>query len=252
MPNKLSAVIITLNESKNIERCILSLVDVVDEIVVIDSFSTDNTVALAKSLGAVVFQEKWQGYSATKNFGHQKANSDYVLSIDADEALSDKLKSSILNWKSKGLSGVYRMNRINNYCGKWIKHCGWYPDSKIRVFPRKTCFWEGMVHEKLVCNPEQKETFLKGDLLHYSHFSSLEHRQKSDKYALLKAEEMHQNGKKSSIIKPFASAVFRFFSMYILKLGFLDGAAGFEICYISATSNYLKYAKLNQLNSEKN
>ena len=131
MKVKLSAVIITHNEAENIERCISSLKDVAEEIIVIDSFSSDKTVEIAKSNGAIVFQNKFKGYSNQKKFGIYKCSSDYILSLDADECLSKNLQKSIKDVKKNYHSDAYEMNRKNNYLGQWINHCGWYPDLSL-------------------------------------------------------------------------------------------------------------------------
>ena len=249
--SKISAVVITLNEERNIKRCIQSLDGVADEVIVVDSHSTDQTVDIAESCGATVYQIDWAGYSLTKNFGHSKANYEYILSIDADEALSEELKSAILKVKKESLHGTYSFNRLTNYCGKWIKHGGWYPDEKLRLFPTKSSIWEGDIHEKLVFHPSQKNTKLKGDLLHYSYYTFEEHQTRADKYSSLTAIKMHENGKTASVFKPFISAFSRFFGMYIIEGGILDGKMGLIIAYISAKSNFFKYQELKRLNSSK-
>ena len=131
---KLTAVIIAYNEARNIKRCIASLLNVADEIVVVDSYSTDATPSICKGLGVQFHQRDWKGYSKQKNYGNGLASNDWILSIDADEALSEKLKKSILHEKENGKSYNYSFNRLTNYCGKWIHYCGWYPDTKIRMF----------------------------------------------------------------------------------------------------------------------
>jgi glycosyltransferase involved in cell wall biosynthesis len=245
---RLSAVIIAFNEENNIARCINSLKNITAEIIIVDSFSTDNTAKIARDLGANVIQKKWEGYSAAKNTGDNAATSHYIISLDADEAVSKTLENSILNQLKLGLNGTYSFNRLTNYCGTWIKGSGWYPDKKIRIFPKSNCYWEGSIHEYLVQKTPQKNTHLKGDLLHYSYTSAVQHRQKADKYSVLKAAEMHEKGRKSSKLKAFFSAIFRFISMYIFKYGFIDGRAGFQIALISAKSNYFKYTELLRLN----
>jgi len=250
--DKLSAVIITLNEERNIGRCLESLVDVVDEVIVLDSLSTDKTEEICSKYDFVRFEKRaWAGYSDSKNYANSLATHDYIFSIDADEALSEELKTSILNAKEKGFSGVYILNRKTNYCGTWIHHSGWYPDFKVRIFPKTETKWIGeYVHEELEFSSTQKETTLKGDLHHYSYYSYTDHRARADKYSVLTAQKMHARGKKAGILKPYISALGRFISMYIIKLGFLDGHAGWKIATISAQSNVLKYKERRRLNKQ--
>ena len=246
----ISAVIIVKNEEKNIVRCLDSLSGsekIVDEIVILDSFSEDQTSSLCKKYNVRFLQRKWEGYSAAKNFANQEATQDYIFSIDADEAVSQELHGSILALKKKGMQGVYSMNRRTNYCGKWIRHLGWYPDRAVRLFPRGTGKWAGLVHEHLEFLENFTETKLKGDLYHYSYSSFTEHRQRADKYSLLKAQKMYAQGKRADVFTPFLSAVGRLLRMYIFKAGFLEAYYGLVISIISAQSNYVKYSELRRL-----
>ena len=248
---KITATIITLNEERNIDRCIRSLKDVVDEIVVLDSNSTDNTEKICSEHGVVFQKRDWEGYSASKNYLNSLANFDYILSIDADESLDDELKKSILEIKKLNDPDVYTVNRLTNYCGKWIKHSGWYPDVKLRLFPKKGCYWEGeFVHEELVYPCNLKVEPLAGHLEHYSYYSFKEHRARADKYSTLTAKKMHKAGKTASVIKPYLSGLARFISMYFISGGFLDGKMGFKIAQISAQSNVFKYKELIRLNQQ--
>ncbi len=248
---KISATIITLNEERNIARCIQSLLPVVDEILVLDAHSTDRTVEIATAHGAKVSVKAWAGYSASKNYINSLASSDYILSIDADEALDETLQQEIIRIKNSSDEKVYSLNRLTNYCGKWIRHSGWYPDVKVRLFPRIGTMWVGeFVHEELSFEQPIDVEQLNGHLEHYSYYSFEEHRQRADKYSLLTARKMHEQGKKAGIGKPYLSAVGRFFAMYVIKLGILDGAMGWRIATISAASNVLKYKELRRLNSE--
>lgn len=246
---KISATIITLNEERNIERCILSLKGIVDEIIVLDSNSIDGTEKICLRHGALFVKRDWEGYSASKNHLNSLAQYDYVLSIDADEALDADLKKSILEIKNVENPCVYSLNRITNYCGKWIKHSGWYPDVKLRLFPKEGSFWEGeFVHEELICPSDLKETQLPGHLEHFSYYSFKEHRERADRYSTLTAQKMNKQGKKASKIKPFLSGLARFVSMYFIKGGIFDGKMGFKIAQISALSNIFKYKELRRLN----
>ena len=251
MHQLISAAIITLNEEINIERCILSVRPVADEVIVLDSFSSDKTVEICRRLNVKVIQRKWEGYSASKNYLNNQASYSYILSIDADEELSSELQSSILKLKSEGLNGVYDFSRLTNYCGSWIRYSGWYPDIKTRIFPKESSKWKGdVVHETLSFPSELSKETLKGELFHYSYISQNQHRKRADKYSSLTAIKYHKQGKKAYFFTPIFSALARFISMFLIKRGFMDGVSGFKIAYISACSNYFKYAELRRLNCE--
>lgn len=243
---KLSAVIITFNEARNIKRCIASLDGVADEIVVVDSFSTDATPSICKGLGVQFHQREWKGYSKQKNYGNGLAVNDWILSIDADEALSEELKTSIIAEKVNGKGFNYSFNRLTNYCGKWIKHSGWYPDTKLRMFNRAENDWQGEVHEKPNVDPATVRK-LKGDLLHYSYHSVSDHVKRTDVYSTLGAKELFENGKRASMFKILFNPWLKFNRMYFLRLGFLDGMEGFTIALITAYGTFLKYIKLHFL-----
>lgn len=238
----ITAVIITKNEERNIGRCLDSLVGVVDQMLVVDSGSTDETTKICKEKGADVYTRTWQGYSDQKNWGNEQASHDWILSIDADEALSVELKESILAAKSVDRSN-YSMARLANYCGQWIHHSGWYPDKKFRLFDRRETKWRGDIHETL--NSEGNEPkLLHGDLLHYSYYSVEEHAAQANRFSSIAARSMYVNGKQPSLINVLFNPFFRFFKFYFLKRGFLDGFAGFTISSIAAYEVFLKYAKL--------
>ena len=191
----LSVVIITFNEEKNITRCLESIVGVADEIVVVDSHSTDRTEAICKGYKVNFIPHDWDGYSATKNFANALAKYDWILSLDADEALSEKLKASILEIKKNERPITASFNRLTNYCGSWIKHCGWYPDKKIRLFDRRITSWKGSIHEELITEPFQDIQHLNGDCLHYSYYSHEEHYQQADRFSTLAANSMFEKNK---------------------------------------------------------
>jgi glycosyltransferase involved in cell wall biosynthesis len=249
---KLSAVIITFNEEKNIERCLQSLQGVADEIVVVDSCSTDATVEICRRYNAAVVEQKWLGYGAQKNFANGIAKHEYILSIDADEALSDELKNAIVaELQSGNMADAYSMNRFTNYCGHWIKHCGWYPDKKVRLWRKEKADWEeDVLHEQLLFPPNSNICHLKGDLLHYSYHSIFQHMVQVNKFSEIAAKEKFIRGKKSSVLKIIFKSAFRFFRDYILKGGILDGYYGFIICKLSAFTVFLRYVKLLQLHRE--
>ena len=247
--DKLSAVIITLNEERNMKRLLTSLKGLADEIVVLDSMSTDKTAEICKEFNVKFVQEKWRGYAETKNLANSLAAHNWILSIDADEEVDDILKNEILKHKNAGLSGSYTLNRLTNYCGKWIKHSTWYPDKKVRIFNKTTAKWDGeFVHEELVFTKPVSSQELKGHLNHYSYYNYTEHRARADKYSILTAQKLNAAGKKAGVLKPLISCVGRFVTMFILNLGFLDGWMGFKIAQISAQSNVVKYKELRRLN----
>ncbi len=245
---KISAVIITQNEEKNIGRCLDSLQGIADEILVVDSFSTDGTGAICKTKGAHFLQHIFEGHIQQKNYAASMAQHNHVLSLDADEALSEKLKQSILSAKENWDKDGYFMNRFSNYCGQWIRRCGWYPDRKLRLFDRRKGIWGGInPHDKYEMTDGSSTGFLEGDLLHYTYYSVEEHLLQADKFSSIAAAELARCGAHSSwpliIVKPIA----KFIRNYIIKLGFLDGYYGFVICKISAWETYLKYFKLKKI-----
>lgn len=246
---QLSVVIITFNEEKNIGRCLESIKGIADDIVVVDSFSGDRTENICKQYNVNFIQRKWEGYSDTKNFANAQAKYDWILSLDADEALSEELKASILKIKQNADLKTYKFHRLTNYCGSWIKHCGWYPDTKIRIFDRRIIKWEGIIHEKLIINSNEPAILLNGNLLHYSYYNIEQHYAQTEKFSTLAAEDMFKRGKKASVLKMYLSPVVKFISDFFIKLGILDGAAGYTICRISAYTSYLKYKKLKNLYS---
>ena len=247
MQVQLSVVIITFNEEKNIKRCLDSVLEITTDIVVVDSFSTDKTKQICENYAQVNFiQTEWKGYAATKNYANQHAKNNYILSLDADEIISPELQTSILQLSE--LEGVFEFNRLTNYCGKWIKYCGWYPDKKVRIFPKDKVCWTGdYVHETLSVPKTMQTTFLKGDLFHYSFYTVEEHLQQIEKYATLKAQQMFDKGKQPNFINTLISPVFKFLKTFLFKLGVLDGRYGYIICKNSAYAQRLKYEKLKAL-----
>ncbi len=245
---KISAVIITYNEEEKIERCIRSVQGVADEVVVVDSNSTDRTGEICKSLGVRFVLQPFLGYREQKNFATSLAENDYILSLDADEALSEELKQSILAVKNDWKFDGYSFNRLNNYCGQWIYHCNWYPDRKIRLFDRRKGAWGGLnLHELVKMQPIATVSFLKGDLLHWVHTSVDEHIEKANRFSTIGAREYFNAGKKATFLSAIHHFFWRFFKSYIVKGGFRDGYYGFVICTISSYTTFLKYMKLRLL-----
>ncbi|MEZ4923184.1 MAG: glycosyltransferase family 2 protein [Crocinitomicaceae bacterium] len=249
--DKLSVIIITLNEERNIGRAIDSVKSIADEIIVVDSFSSDKTELICKEKEVQFVQHLWEGYAKTKNFANSLAKYSWIFSLDADEACDEVLSEAIQSEKEKGFSGVYSVNRLTNYCGKWIKYSTWYPDWKIRIFNKNNTSWEGeFVHEELKFAAAVETHKLKGHLHHYSYYNYKEHRERADKYSILTAKKLHAAGKTAGPLRPYISSFGRFVTMFILNLGFLDGWKGFKIAQISGQSNKLKYKELRKLNKQ--
>lgn len=243
--NKISAVIITYNEEKNIERCLKSLLGVVDEIIVLDSFSIDNTEAICKKYNIRFEKHIFDGHIEQKNRVMNMAKHDYVLSLDADEFLSEELKKSILQEKKSLDYDAYSFNRLNYFCGKKIKHGGWYPDRKIRFWNKNVGKWRGEnPHDKVVLNKNTTLKHLDGDLNHYSFHSISQHVEQINKFSEIKAKIDFQKNKKANIFRIFFKPFVKFIIIYFLKLGFLDGFYGYVIAKNSAHFNFLRYVKL--------
>jgi glycosyltransferase involved in cell wall biosynthesis len=242
---KISAVIITFNEEKKIASCLASLQGVVDEVVVLDSFSTDKTPEICKQYGVKFFQQAWAGYGQQKNDAASKASHDYILSLDADECLGATLQKSILDLKKQAISGVYRINRLNNFYGYDLHHGNAYPDATNRLYNRRAVKWSlRKVHETLEIPAGIEITKLKGDILHKSKNSVHDHIAGINKYSTMSAEVYFENNKKGALFKMLVSPAFTFIKGYFFRLGFLDGYAGFIMAKINAQEVFLKYSKL--------
>ncbi len=247
----LSVVIITHNEERNIARCLDSVKSIADDIVVVDSFSTDSTRKICERYPVNFITHSWEGYSLTKNFANNSAKYNWILSLDADEALSAELAQSIEKLKQGDQLLTCEFDRMTNYCGKWIRHCGWYPDTKIRIFDRTIAHWEGVIHEKLNFTKNTPVVHLAGDCLHYSYYDKAQHLQQADKFTTIAAKHFYSQGNKNPAYKLYLSPLLKFIQSYFLQLGFLDGTAGFQVCRISAFASYLKYKKINELSQTK-
>lgn len=246
---KLSAVIITLNEERNLARCLTSLQGLADEIIVVDSFSSDQTEEIALRFGAKFILNKFEGHIQQKNFALLQARGEWILSLDADEALDNCLRESIkgvLNRQDQ--KSGYTMNRLTNYCGKWIRHCGWYPDTKLRLIRNGTAEWRGVnPHDKLELMDSLISGHLQGDILHYSYYSKEDHYKQIEYFGGIAANEMFARNKKVSLAFSTIKMTAQFFKSYILRLGFLDGVAGWNVSIRSAFATYRKYAMLRAL-----
>jgi glycosyltransferase involved in cell wall biosynthesis len=250
---QISVVIITYNEEQNIGRCIQSVLDIADEIVILDSISTDKTKEICLKYPVRFIEQPFLGYIEQKNKALEYATFPHVLSLDADEALSDELKNSIIkvkeNWQGEG----YYFNRLTNFCGKWIKHTDWYPDKKLRLFDKRKGQWSGInPHDKYTLQPGCKELFLKGDILHYSFPSIDHHMEVTKKFTSIMAKEGYEKGKKVTIISLLISPFWKFIKSYFIRLGFLDGHYGFVVSVISAYATFIKYVKIKELQLKNN
>ncbi len=239
---KITATIITLNEERNIVRAIESL-RCADEILIVDSGSVDRTVELAQNLGVRVLEAGWLGYSAQKNWAAEQATYDWILSLDADEALSEALEAEIWNLKKVGPEyDAYTMPRLARYLGKWILHSGWYPDRKVRLYKRGKAKWVGdFVHESVV--PSGRLGHLKSNILHFTCDSLSEHVKTLDKYTTLAAQELAARNLKPPLAKLITDPCWTFCKTYLLQRGFLDGMEGLIIAYMAAFYTFLKYSK---------
>jgi len=249
MSTKLSVVIITFNEQNDIERCLDSVSKIADEIIIVDSLSIDNTEEICKKYDVKFFSQKWLGYSEQKNYANKLATNNLIFSIDADEAVSAELEKSIIDIKNTAKDGqAFKVDRLTNYCGKWIKHCGWYPDTKLRIWFKNEGEWQGELHEEVIFTNQPEIKTLKGDLLHYSYHSINQHIAQFNKFTDIGAEQAHKKGKKSNLFIATYKSIWKFKRDYIFKLGFLDGYYGFVICALSSQATFAKYLKLRELN----
>jgi len=242
MPS-ISALIIARDEARNIAEAIRS-VGFCDEVLVVDSGSTDDTVRIAEQAGARVLFNAWPGHVKQKNFAVQQARHDWVLSIDADERISPELAASIkAALADEPRVAGFETARRAFYLGRWIRHCGWYPDWRVRLFRRDCGQWEGIdPHDIVKVNgPVQR---LSGDILHYTYRDLSHHLQVIDRYTSIGAEQRAQRGRRAGLLDLLIRPPWTFIKKYVLKAGFLDGTAGLLICALSSYYVFLKYAKL--------
>jgi len=244
----ISATIITRNEAAHIARAIQSL-DCADEVLVVDSGSTDATLQIASELGARVIIHPWEGFAAQKNFATREATYDWILSLDADEELSEEARLAVAEWKiTAPQAAAYRFARRARYLGRWILHSGWYPDWKTRLFDRRQARWQGdYVHESVVT--EQRVDTMNGEILHYTCDSLADHRKRIEFYTDLAAREMRERGERAGGWRRILLPPWVFVHTYLLRLGVLDGVPGFLIAWMAARYVRRKYAKLAKLRS---
>ena len=245
----LSVVIITLNEEKNIGRCLESVKNLADEILVVDSYSTDGTQSICLAHGVTFLQQSFLGYIEQKNFALSKAKHDFVLSLDADEALDPALLQSIGREKAADFPfEAYSMNRLSYHCGQWIRHGSWYPDKKLRLLNRHKGKWGGTnPHDKLEMEVKAPVQHLSGDILHYTYYTMEEHMLQANKFSTIAANAMNKQGKKSNWFKILVNPATAFFTSFFVKAGFLDGFYGYCIARTHAFQTFQKYIKLMQL-----
>ena len=246
---KLTGVVITYNEEEKIKKCLTSLLPVVDEIIIVDSFSTDNTKSICEKFNVTFIKQSFLGYKEQKQFAVDAASFNHIVSLDADEALSDTLKDSIIKLKSNWVYDGYECKRLNYFCGQWIRHTTWNPDTKLRVFDRRKAKWGGInPHDSVKFNnSDSKIGFLKGEILHHTYQSYSEFNQRVEKFSTISAESNYELGKKAPIHKIIFNPIWAFIQSYFIKLGFLDGLNGFIISVQTSNIRFLKYIKLREL-----
>jgi glycosyltransferase involved in cell wall biosynthesis len=241
---KISAVIITFNEEDRLPDALASLQGVADEIVVVDSYSTDRTPEIARSARARVWQNRFEDYGRQKNFAMDKAAHEWILNLDADERVSPELKRTIGDLKEKGAPGeasAFAIRRKTFYLGRWIRHSGWYPDRKIRLFKKSAATWHGRIHERLlVSGPVAR---LEGDILHFTYRDIGDHVGRLNRYASFQAEEIVRQNKRLLLPRLLILPPVTFLRHYLWKLGLLDGFPGLVIALVQSWATALKYLK---------
>ena len=246
MPVPLSVVIITFNEAANIARCLQALGDVAEDVLVVDSFSTDATVEICRRHGARVIQHAFAGYVEQKNYATAQARFPHVLQLDADEVLDDELRQSVQAAKADWRHAAYSLARLTNYCGHWVRHGGWYPDRKLRLYDRRLGRWTGLLlHERYEVAAGQTTGALAGHALHYSYHSIAQHVSQLNKFTSITAQELALRGQtRVTFFHLLLKPLWKFVHGYVFRLGVLDGFAGLCIAGISAWGVFLKFAKL--------
>lgn len=249
-PLPLSVVLITLNAASQLQACLNSVQGWVGEIIVVDSGSTDGTVALAEAAGAQVIQQTWLGFGPQKQFAVEQATYDWVLCLDADERVSDTLRISLFAlFAGEPTEAAYYFPRCNRFMGRYLRHGEGYPDWSLRLFDRRHARWsEDAVHEKVLVQGGAVGT-LQGDLLHDSAESLASYLTKQNRYTTLAAEEALARGKRASAGRLFLSPLVRFIKFYVLRQGFRDGVPGLVHIGIGCFNSFCKYAKMRELSA---
>lgn len=238
---KISAAIFTYNEEQRIEQCLNSLRGIADEIIVVDSYSTDRTIEICNNYGCKITQRKFNGFGAQRQYALSLCTNSYVLSIDADEILDDTLRESIIKLKNEGFTHrIYCFDRLNFYCNHPIRHSGWYPDFTTRLFDRRYASWNLRdVNETLIFPPTLRPYPIDGLLLHYKCNTRDEFLKKQERFAAIDAQILISQHHKPWLLSPMLSAAFAFIRVYFFRLGMRDGAAGREISLIAAKYAYI-------------
>jgi glycosyltransferase involved in cell wall biosynthesis len=244
----LSAILITRNEEANLEDCLASLDGLATQIVVVDTQSTDRTLAIAQRYGALISSPPdWPGFGPQKNRALDLASEDWVLSLDADERLTPDLRAEIMGVLDKPQTDCYAIPRLSWYCGRFMRHSGWTPDYVDRLFKRGSArFSTDLVHERLI--PKGPVLRLKNQMLHYSFMNLAQVQEKMERYSTASAQQAFVRGKTASPLKAILHSAWSFFRTYILRAGFLDGPQGFSLACSNAQGTYLRYMKLWRLN----
>ncbi len=247
MPMDISVVIITFNEEDRLEDALKSVAKLADEVIVVDRFSTDKTLDIAKKYTKQVFQREWTNFSDQKNFANDKASLAWILSLDADERVSPELLEEILRIKeSEPECAGFSIPRRVYYLGKWIRHSGWYPDRKIRLFRKEEARWEGeYIHEKLVI--EGKIERLKGSIHHFTYRNIADHLERINNFSKLGAQKLYIQKKKARWFHLIFLPFFRFIRSFFFRLGFLDGFVGLVISVLNGYAVFIRYAKLREI-----
>jgi len=241
---KISAVIIAFNEEERLPAALDSVRGVADEIVVVDSFSTDRTLEIAKAAQVRVWQNRFEDYGQQKNFAMGKASHEWILNLDADERVSPELKNAIIELKEKKMPetvAAFAIKRKTFYLGRWIRHSGWYPDRKIRLFKKSAAAWQGRIHEKLQVTGAVDS--LPGSILHFTYRDISDHVRRLNRYSTFLAEEIVRQKKKCLVLRLLILPPVTFFRHYVWRLGFLDGFAGLVIATVSSWGTAMKYFK---------
>ena len=251
---RLSVVVITRNEERNLPRLLDSVRDVADEIIVFDSGSTDATVAMATAAGARVVSCDWKGWSATKNEANAEARGQWILSLDADEALTARSRAAILNHidgpirTTNGAWRVGEINRLTNYCGRWVRHSGWHPDRKVRLWPSGAGRWQGAIHEQVAFEGAVEVIRLPGVVEHHSYPTAASHLAQIERFGQVWAEDRHAQGGRTSRLLACLKVAAQWMKTFVVKLGVLDGRTGWVIARRSAWATWRKHARLRALN----